>query len=78
MMIYLEKNKKASFYNNPKIFAWIKCKPFVENKRASLIHRPRSAETFNLHKNPHIGISFWCGMGVTDSGNKLKLLDVPP
>lgn len=79
MKFPLEKNRSDAFYRSGKVFPWIKCKPFVENKRGVLIHRPRSAETFNLHKNQHIGISFWCGMAVTDSsGKKLTLLDVPP
>ena len=78
MKIPLEKNRSDAFYRSGKIFPWVKCKPFVENKRGVLIHRPRSAETFHLHKKPHIGISFWCGMSVTDDGGKLTLLDAPP
>ena len=78
MMLPLE-NKEGRFYRNPRIFPWVKCKPFVENKRGVLIHRPRSAATYQLHKSsPHIGITFWCGMSSTDSKGHLSLLDTPP
>lgn len=78
MLLPLEK-KDSDCYRNPKIFHWTKCAPFVENKRGKLIHRPRSGATYQLHKSgPHIGITFWCGMAVTDHGVKLTLLDAPP
>lgn len=78
MLLPLE-NKYANAYRDPRIFHWIKCAPFVENKRGKLIHRPRAGATYQLHKSgPHIGITFWCGMAVTDHGGKLTLLDAPP
>jgi len=56
---------------------WASCLPFVENTRGILIHRPKSAATINIHKQPHNVIHYWCGNGVSDSKN-LTLLDVPP
>lgn len=77
-MLPLEK-KDHIFYRDPRIFHWTKCAPFVENKRGHLIHRPRSGSTYQLHNiGPHIGITFWCGMAVTDNGGKLTLIDAPP
>ena len=60
-------------------FPWASCAPFVENSRGTLIHRPRSGSTYNLHRTgPHVGISFWCGMGVASDGKNLTFLDAPP
>lgn len=59
-------------------FPWASCLPFVENSRGTLIHRPRSGTTYNLHKKPHVGVSFWCGMAVSTSGENLTFLETPP
>lgn len=32
---------------------------------------------YNIHKNPHIGVSFWCGMATTTDGTNLTFLDSP-
>lgn len=56
---------------------WSACLPFVENSRGVLIHRPRSAVTITMHKEPHISIHYWCGNGVTGKKN-LTLLSAPP
>lgn len=73
MKLALEKKKPA-----PNQLHWKACLPFVENKRGVLIHRPRNATTYSIHKLPHIGISFWCGMGVTGKSDKFDFLDQPP
>lgn len=70
----LETNK----FDTKNGFPWTSCAPFVENSRGVLIHRPRRGATFNLHKNPHIGISFWCGMSVASEGKSLTFLAAPP
>lgn len=59
-------------------FPWASCAPFVENSRGTLIHRPRSGSTYNLHKKPHIGVRFWCGMSVATDKNNLTFLAAPP
>lgn len=60
-------------------FPWASCAPFVENSRGTLIHRPRSGLLYNLHKTgPHVAISFWCGMGVSSSGENFTFLSSPP
>lgn len=74
MLIELEKPKHISTKQSP----WKACLPFVDNSRATLIHRPRSGSTYNIHKNPHIAVSFWCGMTVTASDGHLAFLDSPP
>lgn len=56
---------------------WASCLPFVENSRGILIHRPRSAATITMHREPHIVIKYWCGGGVAGKKN-LTLLDTPP
>ena len=44
---------------------------FIDNSRGTLIHRPRSGTTYNLHTSgPHVGIKFWCGMGVASDGEE--------
>jgi len=60
------------------IFPWSSCAPFVENSRGSLIHRPRSGATYNIHKHQHISVSFWCGMAVATHTNNLTFLPSPP
>lgn len=62
----------------PKQVPWASCAPFVENSRGSLIHRPRTGMSFYIHRNPHIGVGFWCGMSVASSGNNLTFLDASP
>lgn len=74
MLIELEKPKHISSKQAP----WKACLPFVDNSRASLIHRPRNGSTYNIHKNPHIAVSFWCGMAVTASDGHLTFLHSPP
>ena len=73
-LIELEKPKRLSSKQAP----WKACLPFVDNSRASLIHRPRSGSTYSIHKNPHIAVQFWCGMAVTASDGHLSFLDSPP
>ena len=59
-------------------FPWASCAPFVENSRGQLIHRPRMGATYNIHKRPHVGITFWCGMAVASDGKNLTFLAAPP
>ena len=60
-------------------FPWASCAPFVENSRGTLIHRPRSGSTYNLHRTgPHVGIHFWCGMVTSSDGKNLTFLAFPP
>lgn len=71
----LERRKKI--YD--KEFPWAACAPFVDNSRGVLIHRPRFGSTYNLHRTgPHIGIMFWCGMGVSGGAKNLTFLAAPP
>ena len=71
----LERPKKISSGQ----FPWTSCAPFVENSRGTLIHRPRSGSTYNLHRTgPHVGIAFWCGMHVASDGKNFMFLAVPP
>jgi len=58
---------------------WLSCLPFVENSRGTLIHRPRSGKTYNIHRTgPHVAMSFWCGMAVSSDGKNFTFLDQPP
>lgn len=59
-------------------FSWVSCAPFVENSRGVLIHRPRSGATYNIHRHPHVGVTFWCGMSVSSDGKNLTFLAAPP
>lgn len=61
-----------------KVLHWLSCAPFIENKHGTLIHRPRTGTTYNIHKTPHIGFHFWCGMSVTGDDKKFKFLFSPP
>ena len=70
----LERPRKTDNRESP----WASCAPFVENSRGTLIHRPRSVSTYNIHPTgPHIGIHFWCGMHVS-GGKNFTFLSAPP
>jgi hypothetical protein len=77
MMLPLER-RDFSHVKAGAAFPWKACKPFVENPRGTLIHRPREAMTYCLHRLPHIGVTFWCGMATTDDKGRLTFLDAPP
>lgn len=53
------------------------CKPFIENTRGVLIHRPRYATIFRIHRVPHLAVSYLCGNGTT-GGQNIVFLDEPP
>ena len=60
-------------------FPWSSCAPFVENSRGTLIHRPRTGSTYNIHRTgPHVGVGFWCGMHTSSGGKNLTFLAAPP
>lgn len=58
---------------------WVSCKPFVENSRAILIHRPRQVTTHKIGPKwaAHLGIHMWCGCVMTGT-KKFTFLDAPP
>lgn len=57
---------------------WTSSKPFVENKQAVLIHRPRSVMTYKAHWGEAYPIvDYWCGASANGSG-KFTFLDEPP
>jgi hypothetical protein len=74
MKIELQKPKK-----NISGLVWKECAPFIENTRATLIHRPRSVVVHEISKRwkPHLVIGNWCGNGF--AGRKqFTFLDAPP
>ena len=73
MKLPLERPKKSPWLSE-RLLAWRSCAPFVENTRAVLVHRPRTVQTVNIHKEPHLAIHYWCGNGVAGRRN-LTLLD---
>ena len=72
----LQQPKRHPLHRN-KILPWASCAPFVENSRGVLIHRPRSAQTITIHKEPHMAVHYWCGNGVAGKRN-LTFLVAPP
>lgn len=76
-MIALEKEKMHPSVSG-KAFQWKSSRPFVENSRGVLIHRPRYGATYNIFKKPHVAVKFWCGNVASTSGNSLTFLDEPP
>ena len=58
---------------------WASCKPFVENSKAVLIHRPRTVTMHRISEKyrPHIAIWQWCGNTHTGT-KKFTFLDAPP
>jgi len=77
MLIELEKPKET----RPEVrgMPWSSCKPFVENSKAVLIHRPRMVTMHRIREKyrPHIAVAMWCGN--THAGTKkFTFLDAPP
>ena len=62
---------------NDNMFPWATCTPFVDNKRAMLIHRPRAVITFTHMKMPYISVQAWCGNHFTGD-DKFTFLDSIP
>lgn len=75
MQIALEKTKNPFGGKVP----WVTCRPFVENSRAVLIHRPREVTTHKIGPkwNAHIAVHAWCGTTMTGT-KKFTFLDAPP
>ncbi len=73
-MIALEKEKDLRGKKIP----WVSCKPFVENSRAVLIHRPRRVTTHKISERwpSHIAVHCWCGNAMTGT-KKFTFLDAP-
>lgn len=59
--------------------AWTSSKPFVENKLAVLIHRPRHVTIHKISDRwpAHLGLHCWCGNCMTGT-TKFTFLDAPP
>ena len=77
MLIELEKPKET----RPEVrgMPWSSCKPFVENSKAVLIHRPRMVAMHRISEKyrPHLAVSMWCGNTQTGT-KKFTFLDAPP
>lgn len=73
-MIALEKDKNLHGFG----MAWRACKPFVENSRGALIHRPRKVTTWKIsaERPAHISVTGWCG-NVATGTKKFTFLDAP-
>ena len=76
LKLSLQQPKRHAMHRD-KILPWSSCAPFVENSRGVLIHRPRSAQTITIHREPHKAIHYWCGNGVAGKRN-LSFLSAPP
>lgn len=74
MKIELDKRKKHR-HGLP----WKSAMPFVENRMAILVHRPRFVTTHKISEkyDPHIAIEYWCGSTQTGT-DKFTFLDSPP
>lgn len=59
---------------------WLTSLPFLENKRAVLIHRPRAVATVAksaVSKYPYLIASMWCGNSMVNSEH-WTFLSAPP
>lgn len=77
MMLPLERIKPHKDHAG-KVQHWKSCEPFVLNSQGALIHRPRTGTTYNIHKAPHVGFGFWCGMHASGGMGKFTILPAPP
>lgn len=59
---------------------WTSCLPFLENKRAVLIHRPRAVATVAksaITRYPYLISTMWCGTSMVHSEH-WTFLETPP
>lgn len=58
---------------------WTACEPFVENTRATLIHRVRHVTTHKIGDRwkAHLAVHAWCGTSFTGT-KKFTFLSEPP
>lgn len=77
MKIALEKDKPSRAPGTH--LPWLSCKPFLDNSRAVLIHRPRKVTTHRIGSKwaSHISATNWCG-NCMSGGKKFTFLDAPP
>lgn len=64
--------RKAKYTPYRGSIAWNTCLPFVDNKRAQLIHRPKEVTTYVHYKFPYLGVKAWCNN--TFVGDKFTFL----
>lgn len=67
--VQLNKSKSAPYKGS---IVWKSCLPFVDNKRAQLIHRPKEVTTYVHYKYPYLAVKAWCGN--TFVGDKFTFL----
>lgn len=73
MMIQLKKEKRFE----KSMIQWTAAKPFIENTKAVLIHRPRHVTTHRILGKSHLAIKCWCGNSFSGT-KKFTFLDAPP
>jgi len=53
---------KTKPFNRHNGFPWSSCLPFVDNKRALFIHRPKCVTVYKCGNNKsHLAVENWCG-----------------
>jgi len=72
-----EKKTRSPSYNQFRM-PWASALPFLDNKLAILIHRPRRACTITMFKNSHMAVEAYCGNHFTGHADKLNFLSEPP
>lgn len=75
-MIKLKLKPKKQTRSNTQ-FPWKTCAPFVDNRLAQLIHRPRAVTTYTQFNYPYIAMSLWCGNSFCGE-DKFTFSDVVP
>lgn len=79
MKVALEKRHNNTD-NRYQYLQWLSCLPFLENKRAVLIHRPRAVATVAksaVSKRPYLIATMWCGSSMVNSEH-WTFLEAPP
>lgn len=69
--------RKREPYDNRVTALWTAARPFVENSRGLLIHRPMEVTSYKIHARMHLGVHYWCG-NCSAGGNNFAFLDQPP
>jgi hypothetical protein len=73
--------KRSNNKNYRPLLYWRSCKPFIENSRAMLVHRPRSITTHKSHGaigGTHIAMTYYCGSGACGVGSNISFLNNVP
>jgi len=75
MLTNIKMKLRPNAFQKAKGKPWELCAPFVDNRQAQLIHRPRNVTEYWVLGRKHIAVHAWCGNGSTGDRTKYTFLN---